>query len=135
MLYLFGTGSWEGNLKVLKIGYTGNIEERKSQYKLHNPLGKIISVREGDEELELMLHLRLIHSKTDFLDEWFYDEEDVYKAFKESEEEIEKWLWENRGDCLLTPQLPSPGTVKDKILRKLKKKYGSNISLEGEKLL
>lgn len=135
MLYLFGSGSWEGNLKVLKIGYTSDIDIRKSQYKLHNPLGKFISTREGDEILETKMHLRLIHSKTDFLDEWFYDEKDVYDVFDLDEEEIDKWIWDNRAECLLSPIFPSPDSMKWKILKELERKYNKKEETEYEKFL
>lgn len=71
MLYLFGSGAWKGIRKVVKIGYTGDLEKRKNQYRLHNPLGEIISTREGSELDELRLHLRLYDFKVEFLDNGF----------------------------------------------------------------
>lgn len=136
MLYLFGSGAWKNSRRVVKVGYTGDIETRKQQYKLYNPLGEILDTREGDEILELKLHLRLIHFKVEFLDEWFFDEEPVFKIFQESEEGIDEWLWENRNDCLLYPTIPLPGTMKRKILDELKSKFGPSIKpIEGVKLL
>lgn len=29
MLYLFGSGAWKGIRKVVKIGYTGDLEKQK----------------------------------------------------------------------------------------------------------
>lgn len=123
MLYLFGSGSWKDNQKFLKIGFTSDLESRKVQYKIHNPLGEFISVREGDEMLELKMHLRLLNNKTDFLDEWFYDEKEVYDVFNSSEEDINKWLWENRGECLLYPSIPSPDSLKGLILKELRELF------------
>lgn len=123
MLYLFGSGSWKDNQKFLKIGFTSDLESRKVQYKIHNPLGEFISVREGDEMLELKMHLRLLNNKTDFLDEWFYNEKEVYDVFNSSEEDINKWLWENRGECLLYPSIPSPDSLKGLILKELRELF------------
>ena len=136
MLYLFGSGAWKGNRKILKIGFTQDIETRKLQYKLHNPLGEMIKTREGTELDELRLHLRLFDFKVEFLDEWFYDEEEVFKVFDQEYEEINRWLWDNRLQTpLLYPTLPSPGTLKRKILDELRKKYGGSNNLEGQKNL
>ena len=137
MLYLFGTGAWKNNRKALKIGYTDDIETRKNQYRLHNPLGEILKTREGDELDELRLHLRLFDHKVEFLDEWFYDEDEVFKVFDQPYEEINKWLWDNRiENTLFYPTIPSPGTLKRKILDELRKKYGGNgNNLEGQKNL
>ena len=38
--------------KILKIGYTSNIDSRMSQYISHNFGFKLLKTREGDEELE-----------------------------------------------------------------------------------
>ena len=73
MLCLFGSGEYGTKRTFLKVGYTDDLETRVKQYKLHNPGGKMIDTREGDEMLELKLHLRLTYHKEDFLDEWFYD--------------------------------------------------------------
>lgn len=133
MIYLFGTGAWKNDRKALKIGFTDDIETRKQQYKLHNPLGEIIKTREGDELDELRLHLRLFDFKVEFLDEWFYDEEEVFKVFDQDYEEINKWLWDNRLENNLLYPIPSPGTMKRKILDEIKKKYGGVI--QGQKNL
>lgn len=134
MLYLFGTGAWRNDRKALKIGYTNDIETRKNQYRLHNPLGEILKTREGDELDELRLHLRLFDHKVEFLDEWFYDEDEVFKVFDQPYEEINKWLWDNRiENALFYPTVPSPGTLKRKILDELRKKYSGLI--EGQKNL
>lgn len=134
MLYLFGSGSWKGPRKVVKIGHTNKLEERKEQYRLHNPLGELISTREGDLMDELRLHLRLYDFKVEFLEEWFYDEQPVFDVFEQSFEEIDKWLWEHRAETLLYPQIPRPGTLKRKLLDELQAKNRS-VLVKGEKLL
>lgn len=127
MLYLFGSGSWKNDRKILKVGYTGDISTREQGYKLHNPLGEILDTREGDEILELKLHLRLKDYKVEFLDEWFHAEDPVFDIFNHSEEDIDKWLWENRGEIFFE-SLPAIGTLKREILDDLKKKYGEKIN-------
>ena len=134
MIYLFGTGAWKNDRKALKIGFTDDIETRKRQYRLHNPLGEIIKTREGNEEDELKLHLRLFDFKVEFLDEWFYDEEEVFKVFDQDYEEIDRWLWDNRlTNNLLYPTVPIKGTMKRKILDSLRNKYDGLI--QGQKNL
>lgn len=133
MLYLFGSGAFEGSRKVVKVGFTDNFKVRERQYKLHNPLGHFISTREGTERFELMLHLRLTEYKVEFLDEWFYYEPDVEEIFGQSEGEIGKWLWEHRS-TIFHP-LPDPGTLKREILDNLNILYGPGTSeIEGTKL-
>ncbi len=135
MLYLYGSGSWENNRKIVKVGFTDDYEKRKQSYYLHNPLGKMLDSREGDEMLELKLHLRLTDWKVEFLDEWFYDEEPVFKIFQETIEEIDTWLWENRSQVLIYPTIPPSETKKRKILDELRNKYSKTITQEGTKLL
>lgn len=134
MLYLFGSGTYGKSKSFLKVGYTDDLDTRIKQYKLHNPGGILIDSRDGDELLESKLHLRLFYYKEDFLDEWFYDEPEVLEIFKEDEETIDKWLWDNRLEVLQSPLIPLPGTKKRKILDYLIKKYKTPI-IEGSKLL
>ena len=83
MLYLFGSGAWENNRRVVKIGFSDNMEKRRVNYNHYNPLGKFLGEREGDRKDELRLHLRLYDHRVEFLDEWFYDEEEVFRVFNE----------------------------------------------------
>lgn len=123
MLYLFGSGSYKGNRKVVKVGFTDDIETRKQQYLLHNPLGEFLGIRDGDRLLELKLHLRLEDYKVEFLDEWFYDEEEVEEIFGSTESQLNKWLWENRNTTLLDPEMPKQGTMKYEIYEELKSMF------------
>lgn len=134
MLYLFGTGSFKNDRKALKVGFTDDIDTRKNQYYLHNPLGEMLGSREGNELDELRLHLRLIDFKVEFLDEWFYNEPEVYKIFKEDYKDMNKWLWENRERTLLSPNIPLPGTLKRKLLDQIRKELG-HVVIDGEKFL
>ena len=135
MLYLYGSGSWENNRKIVKVGFTDDYEKRKQSYYLHNPLGKMLDSREVYEILELKLLLSLTDWKVEFLDEWFYDEEPVFKIFQETVEEIDMWLWENRSQVLIYPTIPPPETKKRKILDELRNKYSKTTTQEGTKLL
>jgi hypothetical protein len=136
MLYLFGTGSFKYNFKAAKVGYTNNKKERETAYKLHNPLGEFIAWREGDKALEEKLHMRLIDYKQDFLDEWFYYDEDVLKIFNLPENEIDEWLWTNRYRVFYDGYfLVAPGTLKRKIFDSLRRQYDPNSPVLDEKTL
>lgn len=126
MLYLFGSGSWKNDRKILKVGFTDDFDSREQSYRLHNPLGVMLDTREGDKILELKLHLRLKDWQVEFLDEWFYDEPKVYEIFQEDVESIDKWLWENRSETLLYPTMPDQGTMKRDILDSLNAKFNKN---------
>lgn len=126
MLYLFGSGSWKNERKIVKVGFSDDIDTRIQGYKLHNPLGELLDTREGDKILELKLHLRLKDWKVEFLDEWFYDEEEVFKLFQIDVEELDNWLWENKSEVLLYPTIPEAGTMKRDILISLQQKFTDN---------
>lgn len=134
MIYLFGSGAWENSRRVVKVGFSDNMEKRRVNYTHYNPLGKFLGEREGDRKDELRLHLRLQDFQVEFLEEWFYDEPEVFKVFNEdSYDTINEWLWEHRSEILLYPQIPLPGTLKRELLDDLRKIF--NTPLGGEKLL
>ena len=54
MLYLIQSSNF------LKIGYTSNLENRKKDYKTHNPDFKILATRKGTKKDESYLH-KLLH--------------------------------------------------------------------------
>lgn len=75
MLYLIRSYG-PGGKKIYKVGYTSSIERRLNQYFNHNPFIELISSREGDEELETLIHLCLYSlgyrfQKNGRLNEWF----------------------------------------------------------------
>lgn len=137
MLYLFGSGAWKNSRRIVKIGFTDNLEKRKTNYYHYNPLGEILSTREGTKKDELRLHLRLFDHRVEFLEEWFYDEQEVFDVFNEDYEKINEWLWERRTDTLLYPQIPLPGTLKRELLDDLREtfKRDNKEIINGEKLL
>lgn len=130
MIYLFGTAYWETGRQVVKIGYTGDREKRERDYLLHNPGGKFLGWRPGDEILEAKLHLRLVDWKAEFLDEWFDWDPTILRIFGEPEIIIDKWLWTEK-DRLFQPW-PETGTKARLILDNLRSKFGN---FPGEKLL
>ena len=55
MIYLIQDAYIDNNdnfHRILKIGYTSNLDTRLSQYTSHNFGFKLLDSREGDEELE-----------------------------------------------------------------------------------
>lgn len=97
MIYLIRSHG-KGDSSLLKIGYTSSLKERNYSYIEHNPLLEIIDTREGDEELELTLQLRFSYYKADILKEWFTEESEILKHFKDSLDDIDMWLWIHRED-------------------------------------
>ena len=75
--------------KILKIGYTSNIDSRISQYISHNFGFKLLKTREGDEELEKLLHyyfnkylIKESHNR-----EWFEYNDEIVNEFEKLEKE------------------------------------------------
>lgn len=107
----------EGNFhRILKIGYSSKTfdEGRKSQYDTHNYGYKLLSEREGSQELERYLHRRLQEYNLSL--EWFKYDPEIIKIFNEvSEEDISQFksqeeLNEYIRDYILENLIPS---VKD----------------------
>lgn len=127
MIYLYGSGSWEGSDKYLKIGYASSVSDRMKPYVVHNPFGKLLATREGTGKTELKLHLRLDHLRVQGTSEWFEDCDEVISVFSSPEETLDSWLWENRGTVFYDPWLPPLGTLKREILDEITEKYERNI--------
>lgn len=85
MLYLIKS---PGNCgKILKIGYTNNIEKRLKSYKSDNPDSELLATREGDEAFEHKLHKYFHRFKYTLGREWFYYNEEIVDEFKTIQEE------------------------------------------------
>ena len=90
-----------GRSSILKVGYSGNFDNRFSSYFSHNPFILEISKREGDEMFESLLHFYLkslgyqkkVRGK---LDEWYIDCTEVLSLFHISRESLERELWKKR---------------------------------------
>jgi hypothetical protein len=77
MLYLIKSYGPKGKLEpIYKVGYTTSLDSRLYSYFCHNPFIELISTREGDEELETLVHVCLYSlgyrfQKNGRLNEWF----------------------------------------------------------------
>lgn len=125
MIYLIRTFGRAGRT-ALKVGYTGNRDKRLGTYRIENPFFEVISEREGDREVEKLLHLYLtaLDVKENFLDEWFLDCAEVGSAFHHDLKRIERWVWRKREELFTTSDLDHPGSLKRTIYEKLKGMYG-----------
>ena len=100
MLYLIKSYGPRGK-KIYKVGYTTSLENRLSSYFSHNPFIELISVREGNEELEKLIHVCLYSlgykfTKGGKLDEWFIGDPEVLSIFHISRESLERKIWKHR---------------------------------------
>ena len=102
MLYLVKS-YLKGNKFIYKIGFSedSNIENRLSSYFYMNPGSEIISLRQGDELLEDLIHYYLYYlgyryQKNNKLDEWFIGDPEVLSIFHISKESLERKLWKYR---------------------------------------
>ena len=75
--------------RILKIGYTSNLDTRLSQYTSHNFGFKLLDSREGDEELEKLLHyhfnkylIKESHNR-----EWFEYNNEIINNFSRLEKD------------------------------------------------
>lgn len=97
MLYLVRTHG-RGNKTSLKVGFTSDLSRRMSSYREQNPFFELISTRQGDERMEMYLHLYLsaLGYKEEFLCEWFRDCPGVLEKFHSTFSKIQKTIWQNR---------------------------------------
>ena len=102
MLYLVKS-YLKGNKFIYKIGFSedSNIENRLSSYFYMSPGSEIISLRQGDELLENLIHYYLYYlgyryQKNGKLDEWFIGDPEVLSIFHISRESLERKLWKYR---------------------------------------
>ena len=102
MLYLVKS-YLKGNNFIYKIGFSedSNIESRLSSYFYMNPGSEIISLRQGDEVLEDLIHYYLYYlgyryQKNNKLDEWFIGDPEVLSIFHISRKSLERKIWKHR---------------------------------------
>jgi hypothetical protein len=102
MLYLIKS-YLKGNKFIYKIGFSedSNIETRLSSYFYMNPGSEVISLRQGDEMLEDLIHYYLYYlgyryQKNNRLDEWFIGSPEVLSIFHISRDSLERKLWKHR---------------------------------------
>ena len=102
MLYLVKS-YLKGNNFIYKIGFSedSNINTRLSSYFYMNPGSEIISLRQGDEVLEDLIHYYLYYlgyryQKNNKLDEWFIGDPEVLSIFHISRKSLERKIWKHR---------------------------------------
>ena len=102
MLYLVKS-YLKGNKFIYKIGFSedSNIETRLSSYFYMSPGSEIISLRQGDELLEDLIHFYLYfqgyrYQKNGQLNEWFIGDPEVISIFHISRDSLERKLWKYR---------------------------------------
>ena len=110
MLYLVRTHG-RGSKTSLKIGFTDNLPQRMSSYREQNPFFELLSTREGDEKLELYLHLYLeaLGFKENFLYEWFKDCYPVMTEFHAPLNKIQRVVWRERNKVFSEKDIKQKG--------------------------
>ena len=138
MLYLIKSYGPKGK-KIYKIGYTTSLDNRLNQYFSHNPFIELISVREGDEELEKLIHISLYSlgykfTKGGKLDEWFTgDLNKIQYIFHSTKKYLEKVIWRNRDKAFSIDSISNINSDSFKLLRRLYKE--NNYRINGNKYI
>ena len=129
MLYLIKSYGPKGKLEpIYKVGYTNSLEKRLNQYFSHNPFIELISVREGDEELETLIHVCLYSLGYKFqrngrLNEWFCgDLSKIQYIFHSTKRSLEKVVWRNRDRAFSVDDI----NIKSDSFKLLRKLYKEN---------
>ena len=137
MLYLVKS-YLKGNNFIYKIGFSedSNIESRLSSYFYMNPGSEVISLRQGDEVLEDLIHYYLYYlgyryQKNNKLDEWFIGELKVLNIFHISRESLEKKIWKHRNKVFNKDKIKSDKSSDFQLFRYLYLKNKDNFI--GEK--
>ena len=138
MLYLIKSYGPRGK-KIYKIGYTTSLDNRLSQYFSHNPFIELISVREGDEELEKLIHVGLYSLSYKFtkggkLDEWFTGNlNKIQYIFHSTKKYLEKVIWRNRDKAFSVDSIGNINSDSFKLLKRLYKE--NNYRINGNKYI
>ena len=137
MLYLVKS-YLKGNNFIYKIGFSedSNIETRLSSYFYMNPGSEIISLRQGDEVLEDLIHYYLYYlgyryQKNNKLDEWFIGDPEVLSIFHISRKSLERKIWKHRDKVFNIDKIKSDRTLDFQLFRYLYLKNKDNFI--GEK--
>ena len=137
MLYLVKS-YLKGNNFIYKIGFSedSNIESRLSNYFYMNPGSEIISLRQGDEVLEDLIHYYLYYlgyryQKNNKLDEWFIGNPEVLNIFHISRKSLERKIWKHRDKVFNKDKIKSDKSSDFQLFRYLYLKNKDNFI--GEK--
>ena len=125
MLYLVKS-YLKGNNFIYKIGFSedSNIETRLSSYFYMNPGSEIISLRQGDEVLEDLIHYYLYYlgyryQKNNKLDEWFIGDPGVLSIFHISRKSLERKIWKHRDKIFDKDKVKSKTSLDYKLFKYL----------------
>ena len=140
MLYLVKS-YLKGNNFIYKIGFSedSNIESRLSNYFYMNPGSEIISLRQGDEVLEDLIHYYLYYlgyryQKNNKLDEWFIGDPEVLSIFHISRKSLERKIWKHRNKVFNKDKIKSDRTFDFQLFRYLYLKNKDNFIGERYKV-
>ena len=132
MLYLVKS-YLKGNKFIYKIGFSedSNIENRLNSYFYMNPGSEIISLRQGDEVLEDLIHYYLYYlgyryQKNNKLDEWFIGNPEVLNIFHISRKSLERKIWKHRNKVFNKDKIKSDKSSDFQLFRYLYLKNKDN---------
>ena len=138
MLYLIKSYGPRGK-KIYKVGYTTSLDSRLYNYFSHNPFIELISVREGNEELEKLIHISLYSlgykfTKGGKLDEWFTGNlNKIQYIFHSTKKYLEKVIWRNRDKAFSIDSISNINSDSFKLLRRLYKE--NNYRINGNRYI
>ena len=138
MLYLIKSYGPRGK-KIYKVGYTTSLDSRLYNYFSHNPFIELISIREGNEELEKLIHISLYSlgykfTKGGKLDEWFTGNlNKIQYIFHSTKKYLEKVIWRNRNKAFSVDSIGNINSDSFKLLRRLYKE--NNYRINGNRYI
>lgn len=126
MLYLVITFGRSPKQRALKVGYTGDVNNRKFSYREHNPFSEWICQRPGGviEETKIHMYLKSYGLKKNFLKEWFEDSQETRQRFHAPFETINRRIWEYRNLLFSESDFKTTESTKRKIYEELRMIYG-----------
>ena len=121
------------------------MEKRINQYFAHYPFVELLSTREGDKELEDLIHICLYSLGCRFqidkmgklrLDEWFEGDINIINyVFHSTRKYLERTIWINRNKAFDINDIKNIKSNSLRLLRELHKKYNRCSNLIGQKLI
>ena len=125
MLYLVKSYFPMGKF-IYKVGFSedSNIKIRLDKYFYTSPGSEVISLRQGDEMLEDLIHYYLYYlgyryQKNGRLDEWFIGNSEVLSIFHISRESLERKIWKHRDKIFDKDKLKSKTSLDYKLFKYL----------------
>ena len=125
MLYLVKSYFPMGKF-IYKVGFSedSNIKIRLDKYFYTSPGSEVISLRQGDEMLEDLIHYYLYYlgyryQKNGRLDEWFIGNSEVLSIFHISRESLERKIWKHRDKIFDKDKVKSKTSLDYKLFKYL----------------